>query len=71
MVLVEDLLSSRGAILLAAGYVFEARVIRQVGEFAERESLRVMLKILSSSIKPPPQTQRLAARLAGAAGVVV
>ena len=70
MVLVEDLLSSRGAILLAAGYVFEARVIRQVGEFAEREGLHVMLKILSSSIKPPPLTQLVAGRMAGAAGVV-
>ena len=50
MVLTKDLLSPKGAILLAAGYVFEARVIRQVGEFATREGLRVALRVLSSSI---------------------
>ena len=50
MVLTKDLLSPKGAILLAAGYVFEARVIRQVGEFATREGLRVALHVLSSSI---------------------
>ena len=52
MVLSKDLLSPKGAILLAAGYVFEARVIRQVGEFAAREGLHVALRVLSNSIKP-------------------
>ena len=67
MVLSRELLSPKGAILLAAGYVFEARVIRQVGEFAAREGIHVALRVLSSSIKPgtaigrPPAAARPAA----------
>ncbi|MBQ0931399.1 response regulator [Ideonella sp. 4Y16] len=52
MVLARDLLSSKGAILLAAGYVFEPRVIRQVNEFAQREGLRLSLFIRAESSTP-------------------
>ncbi len=53
MKLAKDLLTNRGAVLLAAGYVFEARVIAQVAAFAARENLKVVLRILPSSIRPP------------------
>lgn len=43
MVLSRDLVSPKGAILLAAGYVFDARIIRQVCEFANRDALRLNL----------------------------
>ncbi len=56
MVLAHDLLSSRGAILLAAGYVFDARVIRQVSDFAQREGVRLTLRIQRDSIKSMPPT---------------
>ncbi len=52
MVLAQDLVSSRGVILLAAGYTFDARVIRQVGDFAKRENLRMAVKIRRDSIAP-------------------
>lgn len=45
MVLARDLTSPRGAILLAAGYVFDDRVIRQVGEFAQRDGARLVLHV--------------------------
>ena len=61
MVLSKDLLSPKGAILLAAGYVFEARVIRKVGEFAAREGIQVALRVLSNSIKPNTAIGRPAA----------
>jgi len=50
MVLARDLLSSRGAILLAVGYCFDARVIRQVSEFAARENTRLSLRIRRDSM---------------------
>ena len=54
MVLSRDLLSSRGAILLAQGYVFDDRVIRQVVDFARREGLRLRLHVQTASIPAPP-----------------
>jgi response regulator RpfG family c-di-GMP phosphodiesterase len=45
MVLARDLTSPRGAILLAAGYVFDDRIIRQVRDFAQREDARLMLHV--------------------------
>jgi response regulator RpfG family c-di-GMP phosphodiesterase len=54
MVLAKDLLSSRGVMLLAAGYVFEARVIRQVVEFATRENVRLTLSVRRDSFKAGP-----------------
>jgi response regulator RpfG family c-di-GMP phosphodiesterase len=50
MVLAQDLLSPKGAILLVAGHVFDARVIRQLTAMVAREGLRVMLTILRSSV---------------------
>jgi HD domain len=54
MVLAHDLLSARGAILLAAGYAFNARIIAQVSEFATREAMRLTLKIRRDSLPPEP-----------------
>ncbi len=51
MVLSVDLLTSRGAILLPKGYAFQPKVIQQVKDFAERENLQVVLRILCKSIK--------------------
>lgn len=45
MTLGRDLLSPKGAILLAAGYVFDERVVRQVCDFANREGLRLTLHV--------------------------
>lgn len=45
MVLARDLTSPRGAILLAAGYVFDERIIRQVGDFASREGAKLTLHV--------------------------
>jgi len=47
MVLSRDLLSPQGTLLLAAGYEFDARVVRQLREFAGRETakLNVFVKL--------------------------
>jgi hypothetical protein len=45
MVLARDLLSAKGALLLAAGYVFEDRVIRQIREFVSSEGVRLTLHV--------------------------
>ena len=45
MVLSRDLCSPQGTLLLAAGYVFDARVVRHVREFAQREGVKLMLHI--------------------------
>lgn len=57
MVLARDLVSSRGAILLAAGYVFDERVVKQVGDFSAREGVRLTLWVRKNSI--PQDTKRL------------
>ena len=51
MVLSTDLLTSRGAILLPKGYVFQARVIQQVKDFVGRENLTVVLRITRQSVQ--------------------
>jgi hypothetical protein len=43
MVLSRDLLSPQGTLLLAAGYVFDARVVRQLREFAGREGVKLSI----------------------------
>lgn len=53
MTLARDLLSPQGAILLAAGYVFDARVVRQVCDFAAREKLRLTLHVRQEAPPPP------------------
>ncbi len=45
MVLSRDLCSPQGTLLLAAGYVFDARVVRHVREFAQREGVKLLLHI--------------------------
>lgn len=45
MVLARDLVSAQGTLLLAAGYVFDARVVRQVREYAQREGVRLSLHV--------------------------
>ena len=64
MVLARDLLSPSGAILLAAGYVFDKRIIGQVQAFANRESVRLSLQVqetpdlLSELTAPQPASVR-------------
>jgi response regulator RpfG family c-di-GMP phosphodiesterase len=43
MVLSRDLLSPQGTLLLAAGYVFDTRVVRQLREFAGREGVKLSI----------------------------
>jgi len=43
MVLSRDLLSPQGTLLLAAGYVFDIRVVRQLHEFASREGMKLSI----------------------------
>ena len=45
MVLAQDLLSPRGALLLAAGYVFDAAVIATIQELVRREGLAIVFRI--------------------------
>ncbi|OWQ84130.1 hypothetical protein CDN99_24955 [Roseateles aquatilis] len=45
MVLARDLLTPKGTLLLAAGHVFDARLVRQIREFAGREGVRLSLYI--------------------------
>lgn len=54
MVLSRDLLSPRGAILLAAGHVFDAALVRQVGDFAQRENLRLNLYVRQDALALDP-----------------
>ena len=41
MVLSRDLLSPQGTLLLAAGFVFDVRVVKQLREFASREGVKL------------------------------
>jgi len=43
MVLSRDLLSPQGTLLLAAGFVFDIRVVRQLREFAGREGVKLQI----------------------------
>jgi response regulator RpfG family c-di-GMP phosphodiesterase len=45
MVLARDLVSAQGSLLLAAGYEFDARVVRQVREYAQREGVKLSLHV--------------------------
>jgi response regulator RpfG family c-di-GMP phosphodiesterase len=58
MVLATDLVSARGAILLAAGYVFDERIVRQVSDFCKREGTRLTLRVRRESV--PPDTPVIA-----------
>lgn len=52
MVLARAVLSAKGATLLAAGYVFDERVVKQVTSFAAREGVRLTLWVQSDSLPP-------------------
>jgi hypothetical protein len=52
MVLARAVLSAKGATLLAAGYVFDERVVKQVTSFASREGVRLTLWVQSDSLPP-------------------
>jgi len=56
MVLARAVLSSKGAILLAAGYVFDERVVKQVTTFSAKEGAQLTLWVQSDSI---PEGSRL------------
>lgn len=45
MVLSRDLCTPQGTLLLAAGHVFDARIVRQVREFVQREGSRLQLYV--------------------------
>ena len=53
MVLSRDLVSPQGTLLLAAGYVFDARVVRQVREYAQREGARLTLHVRRETVATP------------------
>ena len=54
MILSRDLVSPQGTLLLAAGYVFDARVVRQVREYAQREGARLMLFVRRETVAASP-----------------
>ncbi len=52
MVLSRDLTSPQGALLLARGYVFDARVVKQVREYAQRAGAKLQLYIRVDTANP-------------------
>lgn len=52
MVLARAVVSAKGATLLAKGYVFDERVVRQVTDFSAREGVRLSLWVQCDSIAP-------------------
>ena len=52
MVLARDLMSSQGAILLAAGYVFDERIIKQISDFSRREGVHLTLHVRQEAQQP-------------------
>jgi len=53
MVLARDLLSPQGNLLLASGFVFDSRVIRQIQEFSRRDNLKLDLRIRRAEAPAP------------------
>jgi len=53
MVLSRDLVSPQGTLLLAAGYRFDARVVRQVREYVQREGAKLTLHVLREAVAAP------------------
>ncbi|WAC73059.1 response regulator [Roseateles sp. SL47] len=45
MVLSRDLITPKGTLLLAAGHVFDARMVRQIREFANREGAKLTFSV--------------------------
>lgn len=50
MVLARDLMGPRGTLLLAAGFVFDPRVVRQIREFAQREGVKLSLYVRRTDV---------------------
>lgn len=57
MVLARAVVSSKGATLLAAGYVFDERVVKQVTEFSSREGVKLSLWVHSDPDNPEKPKQ--------------
>jgi response regulator RpfG family c-di-GMP phosphodiesterase len=53
MVLSRDLVSPQGTLLLAAGYCFDARVVRQVREYVQREGAKLTLYVQREAVAAP------------------
>jgi response regulator RpfG family c-di-GMP phosphodiesterase len=62
MVLARAMVSSKGTTLLAAGHVFDERMVRQVQEFSARESIRMSLWVQ----RTPATSSDAAAQVQGA-----
>lgn len=56
MVLARAMVSSKGTTLLAAGHVFDERMVRQVQEFSRRESVRMSLWVQRASVPSDDRT---------------
>ena len=71
MVLARDLTTPRGALLLAQGHVFDARVVRQIREYVQREGARLTLYVRNDEAAgraPAPGTGAGAAALPSQGG---
>ena len=51
MVLARDLLSPRGTLLLAAGYRFDEKVVRQIHDYVQREGVRLTLDVCEDDLE--------------------
>ena len=63
MVLARPVLSAKGAILLAAGYVFDERVVQQVTNFSAKEGVQLTLWVQNDALpegRPHPETAKVA-----------
>ncbi|MBT9598764.1 MAG: response regulator [Vitreoscilla sp.] len=58
MVLSRDLVSTQGTLLLAAGYTFDVRVVRQVREYAQREGVRLSLHVRNDALAETAAAKR-------------
>lgn len=68
MVLARDLLTPKGTLLLAAGHVFDARLVRQIREFAGREGVKLALFVQPPDGDAAPAPRRAAAPQGAAHG---
>lgn len=55
MTLSRDLVSKEGILLLAADFVLDAKIIRQIQEYAQREGLQILVHV---HIEPPPSAKK-------------
>lgn len=57
MVLARDVTSTHGAVLLAAGYVFDERIIKQISNFSRREGVHLTLYVRQDPLEPHPPAE--------------